>query len=144
MQKKNKAKSAFDSICTALENVNILERLPNSIGKVENIGIFKVGIFIMPNNRDSGMLETLCLQSIEGMHCNKEMQAYIECLKKFYENNPSFNLEKAKTQVYLASKVPIRNSLGLGACKGYWNFDHCAFDEIKLFLNELFGNESDK
>lgn len=143
---QNEAKSAFDSICHDLKKIHmedlnetkILEQLPCNIGKVEKIGSFKVGFFIMPNNKDKGMLETLCLQSIKDMHCYKEMQAYIECLKKFHENTSSFKLEKAETQVYLASKVPIMNSLGLGACKGHWNFDDSAFYDIKLFLRDLF------
>ena len=135
---QNEAKSAFDSICHVLECSNILDHVPRNIGTVEKIGSFKVGIFIMPNNKDKGMLETLCLQSIKDMHCYKEMQAYIECLKKNYEDNSSFNPAKAETQVYLASKVPIRNSLGLGALTGHWNFCDSAFDEIKLFLRDLF------
>lgn len=135
---KNEAKSAFDSICKVLKDTNALERLPCNIGKVEEIGKLKVGIFIMPNNQDKGMLESLCLQSIKDMHCNKEMETYIECLKKHNENNSSFNSEKAKTQVYLASKVPIVQSLGLGACKGYFNFDDPIFDEIRSFLHNLF------
>ena len=135
---QNEAKSAFDSICHVLECSNIFNHVPRNIGKVEKIGSFKVGIFIMPNNKDKGMLETLCLQSIKNIHCYKEMQAYIECLKKNHENTSSFNLAKAETQVYLASKVPIRNSLGLGALAGHWEFGDSAFDEIKLFLRDLF------
>ena len=135
---KKEPKSAFDSICKVLKDTNILEILPCNIGKVEKIGNFKIGIFIMPNNKDKGMLETLYLQSIKDMHCQKEMRAYIECLKKHYEENPSFNLEKVETQVYLASKVPIRSSLGLGVLTGHVNFEDSVFDEIKLFLKELF------
>ena len=66
---QHEAKSAFDSICHVLECSNIFDHVPRNIGKVEEIGSFKVGIFIMPNNKDKGMLETLCLQSIKDMHC---------------------------------------------------------------------------
>lgn len=142
----NYAKSAFDSVCNNLNENGIIP--PKNIGKVENIGKYKIGIFIMPNNKDKGMLETLCLQSIKNEHCYKEMEIYIECLKEFYKNNEKefcessekkFNIDKARSQVYLASKIPIQNSLGLGALKGQWDFESYAFYEIKTFLNNLFG-----
>ena len=87
------------------------------------------------------MLETLCLQSIkcEYEYCYEEMEAYIECLKEFYKNSKkTFNIDKAKSHVYLASKVPIKNSLGLGALNGHWDFESSSFYEIKTFLNNLF------
>ncbi len=141
---QNIAKSAFDSVCKIIKDEDIFQRVPCNIGKVENIekldgtGSLKIGIFIMPNNKDKGMLETLCLQSIEGTHCQKEMDSYMECLKKYYETKPSFNFYKAKTLVYLASKVPIMNSLGLGAENGHFDLNHSAFNDIKRFLDELF------
>ena len=133
---ENLAKSAFDSICNDLDNNNIPK--PKNIGKVEKVNNMKIGIFIMPNNKDAGMLETLCLQSIKNEHCQNEMEAYIECLRRFYKDNVSFNFAKAMSQVYLASKVPLVNSLGLGAEKGYWNFNDPLFNEIKSFLIDLF------
>ena len=133
----NYAKSSFDSVCHYLNLNGIVA--PKNIGKVENIGKYKIGIFIMPNNKDKGMLESLCLQSIKNEHCYKEMEAYIECLKEFYKNSKkTFNIDKAKSQVYLASKVPIQNSLGLGALNGHWDFESSSFYEIKTFLNNLF------
>ena len=142
---QNVAKSAFDSICHTITKKGIFKSVPCDVGKVENIekldgtGSLRIGIFIMPNNKDKDMLENLCLQSIEGMHCQKEMDLYMECLKKYYETKPSFNFYKAKALVYLASKVPIVSSLGLGAEKGYFDFNHSAFTDIKRFLSELFG-----
>ncbi|MGP1439914.1 MAG: DUF3226 domain-containing protein [Treponema sp.] len=130
------AKAAFDSICYHLNQNEIAP--PKSIGIVENIDNRKIGIFIMPNNKDNGMLETLCLKSIESTCCYKEMNIYIECLQNLYKNNKSFNVDKAKSQVYLASKIPMKNRLGLGAEAGQWNFNHSAFTEIKTFLKELF------
>jgi hypothetical protein len=130
------AKAAFDSICYHLNQNKIAP--PKNIGIVENIDKRKIGIFIMPNNKDNGMLETLCLESIESTCCYKEMNIYIECLQNLYKNNKSFNVDKAKSQVYLASKIPMKNRLGLGAEAGHWNFNHSAFIKIKTFLKELF------
>lgn len=83
----------------------------------------------------------MCLQSIkcECEYCYEEMEAYIECLKEFYKNSKkTFNIDKAKSQIYLASKVPIQSSLGLGASHGYWDFESSAFYKVKTFLNNLF------
>lgn len=135
----NKAKSAFDSICHHLRQNNITP--PKNIGKIENIDNRKIGILIMPNNKDEGMLETLCLQSIKNNEiCYCKMEEYIECLSEFYKiEKKSFNIDKAKTQVYLASKLPIRNCLGLSALKNQWDFKSPAFNEIKTFLKVLFN-----
>jgi len=94
----------------------------------------------MPNNDKAGMLEMLCLDSINNNNqvCYIEMQKYIECLDNHYKGNTSFNIHKAQTQIYLASKILIVNSLGIGALKGYWDFDNEVFKDIKDFLTALF------
>ncbi|EMB24805.1 MULTISPECIES: DUF3226 domain-containing protein [Treponema] len=136
---KESAKRAFDSICDILK-ANELP-CPKSIGKVEyseDTEITQIGIFIMPNNKDEGMLENLCLSSIENDPFSAERKSYMSALKEYFKENKSFNIPKAETQIYLASKVPIVTALGLGAEKGYWDFNNSAFDDIKKFLRDLF------
>lgn len=137
-------KSAFDSMCYILNDNNL--PCPKSIGKVEcpvdkkDTEITHIGIFIMPNNKDDGMLENLCLSSIEDESFHKERKSYMLSLNKHFRGNESFNAPKAETQIYLASKVPIVTSLGLGAEKGYWDFNNSVFNDIKKFLKELFAD----
>lgn len=50
------------------------------------------------------------------------------------------NRTKSEIQIYLASKMPLVNSLGLGAVNGHWDFDHPVFNDIKQFLCDLFGD----
>ena len=66
---------------------------------------------------------------------------YTDHLKaNLYANNSQFNRAKSEIQIYLASKVPLVNSLGLGAVNGHWDFSHPVFDDIKQFLSELFSD----
>nr|VFJ75877.1 MAG: hypothetical protein BECKFW1821C_GA0114237_10926 [Candidatus Kentron sp. FW] len=97
----------------------------------------RIGIFIMPNNADAGMLEDLCLESVQAEPAFECVEQYMECLSALPGSigNPS----KAKVQAYLAAREDIANSLGIGARKGYWNLDHGCFGDIKRFLRMLFA-----
>ena len=134
------ASAAFMSICGSLQHIDL--EPPKSIGTVEKIRNKKIGIFIMPNNSNPGMLETVCLDSI---HQNDLYKDYIlpytnHLLADMYHNNTQFNKAKSEVQIYLASKVPLVNSLGLGAVNGHWDFNHPVFNDIKQFLRELFAD----
>ncbi len=85
------------------------------------------------------MLEDLCLKSIETTHGYQCVKQFIDCCCKEKKLKIK-NISKAKVQAYLAIKSPIVNSLGTGAQKGYWDFDHRCFEDIKKFLNDLFRN----
>ena len=126
---QNKANSAFESICKILQENNL--PIPDKINSVCEQNL-KTGIFIMPNNIDSGMLEDLCLESIKDQPIFKCVNDYITCCQN------DISTSKAKVQVYLASKKPIVNSLGLAAQKKYWKFDHKCFSDIKQFLHALY------
>ena len=60
---QNKANSAFSSICDQLRRNNL--PVPTSINEVIEEEGRRIGIFIMPNNSDEGMLEDLCIESIK-------------------------------------------------------------------------------
>ena len=135
----NPAQSAFNSLCSNLEKHNLpVPSTPNAL----NLGPPKVNIFIMPDNQRAGMLEDLCLKTIEGQAVEKCLCDYLTCLltnKVFLEKQEKFNEPKAKVQAYLATRTPIANSLGVGAQAGHWDFSHPDFNEVKKFLHTLFG-----
>lgn len=89
-----------------------------------------VGVFIMPGNEDTGMLEDLCLQSIEDSPETACIDTFFDCVGK----EKIKHLSKAKVQAYLATQPQLVNRLGLGAKKGYWNLDHNCFTEFASFL----------
>ena len=139
----NKAKSAFDSLSHLLKAEGFCLKtgsIENNIfeSSHKNFGNKKIGIFIMPNNRDKGALEDLCLLSIDPEMVNC-IDGYINCCSI---SNKDTNISKAKIQSYLAVQEPLRENLtlGLAATKGIWQFNHSSFDQIKQFLKKLFNS----
>ena len=126
------ANAAFSSIKNILQKQNLTP--PTQMNKFANNGL-KLGIFIMPGNSAEGMLEDLCLRTVQHhpkMNCINE---FMDCILKLKE--PPKNVAKAKAQSYLAAMPIIANSVGIGARKGYWNFDSDELKELKIFLENL-------
>lgn len=123
---------AFESISSIVKKTGLKEPL-----KVETFGDGnpKVGIFIMPGNSENGMLEDLCLQTVEDKPVMKHVNHYIDSVQKI-EDGPKI-IAKAKAQVYLASKPVTVYSVGLGAQKKYWDFTSGALDGVKQFLENM-------
>lgn len=96
----------------------------------------KVGIFIMPGETVEGtMLEDLCLKTVENYPAMKCVDEFASCVSAM-EPKPK-NISKAKAQTFLAAQPEIANSVGVGAQKGYWDFESPALDELKQFLSHL-------
>jgi hypothetical protein len=99
-------------------------------------GTPKVGIFIMPGNKVEGtMLEDLCLKTVEKNPEMKCVNEFASCVSAM-EPKPK-NMSKAKAQTFLAAQPEIANSVGVGAQKGYWNFESTVLEELKQFLNNF-------
>ncbi|MBL7092356.1 hypothetical protein ISS22_00135 [candidate division KSB1 bacterium] len=108
------ANAAFASVKNILKKLNL--NPPTQMNKFANNGI-KLGVFIMPGNSAEGMLEDLCLNTVQQhpkMTCVNE---FIECIFKL--EDPPKNLAKAKAQSFLSAIPIIANSIGIGAKKGY-------------------------
>ncbi|HCL55874.1 MAG TPA: hypothetical protein DHW82_02565 [Spirochaetia bacterium] len=135
---KNPAQSAFDSISKILKDHKL--PVPKSINTIIKNDNISVGIFIMPDNQNEGMLETLCLQSIENNPVKSCIDHFHICFESILSENEKsvFNIQKSKVQAYLATRAPIVKSLGEAAQKKYWDFNHTCFDQIKQFLTDLF------
>jgi len=123
---------AFKSISSIVKKAGLKEPL-----KVDTFGDGnpKVGIFIMPGNSENGMLEDLCLQTVEDKPVMKHVDHYIDCVQKI-EDGPKI-IAKAKAQVYLASKPVTVYSVGLGAQKKYWDFTSNTLNDLKEFLENM-------
>ena len=124
--------AAFDSV----RNVLLHQRLepPERINQFSD-GNPRIGVFIMPGNSDTGMLEDLCLKTV-GEHPAMEcVNAFIDCASGL--NNPPKIMAKAKAQVFLAAMPKIVNSVGVGAQRGYWNLDSDELDNLRSFIDNL-------
>lgn len=124
---------AFQSIAKILEGMGLIP--PDRQGLFSK-GSPAVGVFIMPGQSvDGTMLEDLCLKTIENhpaMDCVNEFHQCVSHLP-----SPPKNPSKCKVQAYLAAREEFANNVGLGAKKGYWDFDSECLKELKDFLENL-------
>ncbi|MBC8234641.1 hypothetical protein H8E77_34290 [bacterium] len=108
------ANAAFQSISGTLRKQHL--ESPNQMNQFSE-GKPKIGIFIMPGNSDEGMLEDLCLKTVQSHLAMKCVDAFSDCVSKL--EIPPRNMSKAKAQAFLAAMPEITNSVGIGAHKGY-------------------------
>lgn len=102
----------------------------------------QTSIFILPDNTNPGMLETLCMAAVKnepslaGAHACVE--AFFTCLAHggvALAGGPS--LAKHQAQAYLASRPKPQMFPGTAAYQHYWPWDNPAFDPLKDFLRAL-------
>lgn len=136
---KNQAGSAHTSVCATLKSLGI--PIPRNPGEILNSGDMKIGTFIMPNNENAGMLETLCLTSIENDAVSKCIDKYFECFSSQIDPNyyKKINKPKAKILAYLATKFPYSNSIDIASQKGHFDFSNSVFNDIKKFINDILS-----
>jgi hypothetical protein len=126
--------SAFQSVEGVLKENSFLP--PGRPGEFSQ-GNPKVGVFIMPDNVNSGMLEDLCLETVkekEGMEC---VNRFIDCANQLENPPKEKDIAKAKVQAFLAIMPGVLDMVGLGAKKRYWDFDSATLEPLKNFLSEL-------
>ena len=126
------AEDAFRSVSGVLKKMGM--KPPARPGQFSN-GIPAVGIFIVPDNSSVGMLEDLCLDTVENHEAMKCVEGFIECTQRLSEAPK--NISKAKVQAFLAAKPRIVGSIGLGAQRDYWDFESKRLQPLIAFLNHL-------
>jgi hypothetical protein len=127
-------RSAFESIKGVLKKNNLLP--PRKPGEFSQ-GNPKVGVFIMPDNKNSGKLENLCLETVKGEEGMKCVDSFIGCANRLENPPKEKDISKAKVQAFLAIMPEVPHRLGIGAKKGYWDFDSAPLEPLKNFLSEL-------
>lgn len=128
----NSSQSAFQSVSSALNKAGL--PVPKKQLQVTS-GAPRVSVMIVPNGKSSGILEDVCLASITDEKVIVCVDQYFECVP---DKHKTHVLSKAQLQVYLAAKEPELR-LGEAAEKGFWDWNHPAFDPIKDFLRQISG-----
>jgi len=129
-------KAAVQSIKAILEKNGL--SAPNEHASIKTEENRKVGVFIMPGNRNDGMLENLVLDSVAAHPVKIQADQYIQSLKDtLHPDAFPKNEHKARLHAYLSGMRKFVPSLGLATQKGYFDLDSDHFDELKQFLNEL-------
>lgn len=127
------AAAAFQSVCDSLKRAGLDS--PGVAGGSAN-GPPRVSVFILPDCKSKGMLETLCFQSIAGDTAIKCVDQYFECVKQAANRAPS-NMDKARVHAWLASQVQPDKRLGEAAEARLWPWEDPAFNKLKAFLRNL-------
>lgn len=126
------ANAAFDSTRIVLEREGL--KPPEEMNSFSE-GDPRVGVFIMPGDFDFGMLEDLCLKTVKNHPAMECVNVWIDCISQLKEKPR--NMAKAKAQVFLAAMPEIVSSVGIGAQKGYWNFDSEELEALRSFIGNL-------
>ena len=97
----------------------------------------RVAVFLMPNNRDAGMLEDACLQSVEDDPAMSCVAEFFACVLTRVGREPN-NRSKARVHAWLATHPKADKRLGEAAeAGGYWRFDHEVFRPLIEFIRAL-------
>ena len=128
-------KGAFQSIQDALRSAD----LPSPTKPFELCGQEpQVMAMILPEERKTGALEDLCLNSVADDAIIYCVEKHFSCLAEQKISLPQ-NPAKAKVQVFLGSKEKSGKRLGEAAQAGYWPMDSDAFAQIRKCLSEIGG-----
>ena len=95
------------------------------------------GIFILPDGRGPGMLETLCLAAVGRDPSFACVEDFVRCLGE--RGAHPAPLDKARAQAFLASRARAGLEVGRAAQTGYWPLEGDAFDPLAAFLAELLA-----
>jgi hypothetical protein len=130
--------AAFQSVHDALQAVN----LPAPGRPLVPTGDSpQVTVMILPEEDAPGMLEDLCLKSVGQDSATPCVAQYFRCLQQEGLSLPD-NMSKAKVQVFLASRRKAGLRLGEAAQVGYWPWDEKAFEQAKIFLQQIASQRS--
>ena len=101
-------------------------------------GALRVGVFLVPDNKSPGKIETLCLRSVEGDPAWACLEVFFDCVRERGGAVPE-NLDKARAQAFLATRPQPDLPVGLAALEGYWDFANPAFEPLVTFLRQVAG-----
>lgn len=127
------ATAAFASVCTALSNAGLA--VPGSHGLFAGTNP-RVGVWIFPDGSTPGMLEDLCLASVQTDLALPCVDEYFQCVQQRAGRQPK-NMAKARLHVWLASQAEPDKRLGEAAEKNYWPWNSAAFQPLINFLRAL-------
>jgi len=130
---KHPAAAAFSSICSSIRTAG--HQAPEHIAAFTSFNP-RIGVYILPNCLDAGMLETLCLESVITTNMRGCIEAYFNCADSAGIGTPT-NQTKAHTRAFLATQEIDEAQVGRAAQKGLWNWEHRAFESLKAFLRAL-------
>ena len=124
-------KDTFKSVQNILEKEELpVPNAPNDPAEEDDSPA--VTALILPGNGQKGELETLLCESFADKPVNECINEFFECVKRL--NGAVKKEEKARVRAYIAATDP-EVATGGAAERGYWDFEHPAFEPIRRFLS---------
>lgn len=134
--------SRIDKVNTFVDKINLHKIKNISFDKITKCGEFtktktKIGTFIMPDCQNQGMLETLCIRSLDTESISNCIDNYISCIESILGQLEK--IDKRKVQIYIAAKTKDceEKNIGHAVNSGMFDLNHKVFDEIKGFLKKM-------
>ena len=132
--------ATFQRICSVLKN-NGFEDPPLKNSDFVLIESKQVGVFILPDGQNRGMLETLCLLTVESTSESKPImncvEGFMRCVDEVKGVDHIKNRDKARVRVFLSAMRDDTPSLGVATQKQYWNLESDHLKPLLYFLNKL-------
>jgi hypothetical protein len=129
----NAAAATFKAVTGVLSSLG----LPHPAGHAAFTGRQpSVGVFVMPDGTNDGMLETLCMNS-------SGAQNGFACVGGFFNFLAAAgvavtaNMHKAQAQAWLASRPEPGKRLGEAAQASYWVWSDPAFSQLWAFIRQM-------
>ena len=120
-------------IRSALSDMN----LPTPSGPLEIASDehLKVAYLVVPHDRDRGMIEDVCLDSVRNDPAMDCIDRYFDCISEVDIPGPQqVWSSKARLHAFLASRDRPDLRIGEAADRGIWRFEHAAFNPLKDLL----------
>lgn len=135
---QNPAGSSYTSTCSSIKKYISNFPIPK-IGQIKTENGLTCGVFIMPDNKSSGMLENLCLEAVKTNPVYGEAEVYVDKAATLMADSDrkKYNKPKAMVQTYLAGQPVLVNTLANAAKKGLWDFTNPVFNNIMNFIKNL-------
>ena len=127
------AAATFQSVCDALVAAGL--PAPGAAGDITQ-GPPRVGLFLVPDNRSPGKIETLCLESVRDDPAWSCLDVFFSCVRERGGVLPT-NMDKARAQAFLSTRANPALPVGLAADEGYWRFENGAFQGLVTFLRTV-------
>jgi hypothetical protein len=131
------AAAAYQSVSDALRSVGL--EVPPQSGRWAAASP-ATGVFILPDNLNSGMIESLCLAAIGETAAGQTQiacaEAFLDCLGAS-ANASVANLTKAKMLSILAGTGADNPQVGAAARAKYFSWDAATFAPLRQFLGRL-------
>ncbi len=126
-------KDRFRSVSNSLRKAGI--PCATSSGKWSNTGKPQTMVYVFPDNKNPGMLETLCYRSIQNSKLTNCIEEFENCTVK--TGLQIKNSEKMRMLTYIAAHT-CSISLGVAAQKGIIEISSLVFDDLRKVLGQLF------